>query len=92
MSVTTIPILPSPDFDETARFYAPLGFVEKRRWLLKYLLLRVPKALLVQAGSASMGQRCRLHIRFDTPAEARALHKRWKGSVLEVPALSACPD
>jgi catechol 2,3-dioxygenase-like lactoylglutathione lyase family enzyme len=37
--VQTIPILPSPNLDETAAFYAALGFEEHGRWANEYLIL-----------------------------------------------------
>lgn len=39
MSAQTIPILPSPDFDATSRFYARLGFTERGRWDDEYLII-----------------------------------------------------
>lgn len=35
----TIPILPSPNLDETAAFYARLGFAEQSRWAGEYLIV-----------------------------------------------------
>jgi len=35
----TIPILPSPNLDETAAFYARLGFAEESRWAGEYLIV-----------------------------------------------------
>jgi hypothetical protein len=40
VSATLIPILPSKSFDETARFYAALGFTETGRWPGEYLILQ----------------------------------------------------
>ena len=34
-----IPILPSPNLDETSLFYARLGFVEASRWAGEYLIV-----------------------------------------------------
>ena len=39
MTAETIPILPSRDFDETASFWALLGFEESGRWPESYLIL-----------------------------------------------------
>ena len=35
----TIPILPSPNLDETSLFYAKLGFIEQSRWAGEYLIV-----------------------------------------------------
>jgi hypothetical protein len=42
VAVTTIPILPSADFDVTRGFWAAFGFEESGRWSGEYLILRHP--------------------------------------------------
>lgn len=40
MRAVTIPILPSGDFDVTARFWSAFGFEPRGRWPGEYLILR----------------------------------------------------
>lgn len=81
MTAKTIPILPSKDFDETARFYGALGFIEKGRWPGEYLTLRRDDEIELHFWSKPDVSRATndvaCYIRFDTAAEARALHADW---------------
>ncbi|MCP2257787.1 Glyoxalase-like domain-containing protein [Streptoalloteichus tenebrarius] len=80
MTVVTIPILPSPDLDATARFYATLGFTAQERHPEYLVASRADGAELhffphpdmdpkVDAGGC--------YVRFTTAAEARELHDEW---------------
>jgi catechol 2,3-dioxygenase-like lactoylglutathione lyase family enzyme len=81
MTAKTIPILPSRDFDETARFYAPLGFRETGRWAGEYLTIARDDGIELHFWSkpnlvpAKNDVAC--YIRFDRAAEARTLHDAW---------------
>jgi hypothetical protein len=81
MSAVVIPILPSPDFDCTARSYAALGFVERGRWPGEYLIVRRPDGIELhfwakrEVEPSANDVAC--YIRFDTAAQARALHDEW---------------
>lgn len=82
MALTTIPILPSNDFDETVRFYERLGFAEQRRWPNEYLILERPADGLELHFWFTESVRRKendvaCYVRWDTAAEARALHDEW---------------
>lgn len=81
MSAKTIPILPSKSFDETAGFYAPLGFVEVGRWPGAYLMLRREDGIELHFWSNPEVDRATndvaCYIRFDSATEARLLHDNW---------------
>ncbi len=84
MRLVTIPILPSPDFDATATFYATLGFMERGRWP-GYLILAHANGLELHFWShadldpATNDVGC--FVRFDTVGECRALHTAWAAAV-----------
>jgi hypothetical protein len=85
MSAKLIPILPSKSFDESARFYAALGFSETGRWSGEYLILVHEDGLELHFWSNPKVDRktndVACYIRFDTAAEARALHDAWAPNV-----------
>jgi hypothetical protein len=85
MSAKTIPILPSKQFDETAHFYAALGFAETGRWPNEYLILRRDDGIELHFWSNPKVDRATndvaCYVRFDTAAEARALYGGWVSSV-----------
>ena len=78
---TTIPILPSADFEETARFYAGLGFQEQGRWPGAYLILAHPEAIELHVCHQPAVEACTndvaCYIRYEAAADAQALHDRW---------------
>jgi catechol 2,3-dioxygenase-like lactoylglutathione lyase family enzyme len=82
MGVKTIPILPSSDFDETVRFYERLGFAEQGRWPNEYLILqRAHDSFELHFWFCDSvdpkGNDVACYARWDTAAEARALHDEW---------------
>ena len=81
MGLVTIPILPSPDFDVTARFYTTLGFVEIGRWPHEHLILRRADGLELHfwfdADLDPPANDVACFVRFDTVAECRALYDEW---------------
>lgn len=81
MSAKTIPILPSPNFDDTAPFYAALGFAERGRWPGEYLtLLRsdgIELHFWAKAAVDPLTNDVACYIRFDTAAEAQSLYDSW---------------
>jgi hypothetical protein len=81
MSAKTIPILPSRNFDETSRFYAPLGFQERGRWPGEYLILQRDDDIELHFWSKPEVDRAindvACYIRFASAAEARSLHDQW---------------
>jgi hypothetical protein len=85
MSARTIPILPSRHFDETARFYAPLGFAESKRWPNEYLILRRDDGIELHFWSNPKVERATndvaCYVRFDTAAETQALYDAWAPQV-----------
>ena len=87
VTAQTIPILPSPDFDERALFYAGLGFREEARFPGQYLILTHPTGIELHFWSnpalESHHNDAGCYVRFATAAEAVALHDRWAGSGLE---------
>ncbi len=93
MGLVTIPILPSPQLDETTGFYGLLGFAEQRRFPGEYLTMARPDGLELHFWfkkdlvAAQNDVAC--YVRFETAAEARALYEAWsklglgKGSLRE---------
>ena len=81
MSVETIPILPSWDFDQTVGFFAPLGFVEQGRWPDSYLILRHDKGIELHFfASRRFKPKTNDHgtyVRFPTAGDVDALHTSW---------------
>lgn len=82
MGAVTIPILPTADFDATARFYGAFGFVERGRWPGEYLILRGPAGIELhfwmnpQLDPLTNAGAC--YVRFDSSEEAEALHQQWE--------------
>ncbi len=82
MGLKTIPILPSDNFEDTARFYERLGFAEQGRWESEYLILQRPDDELElhfwftdSVDPRTNDVAC--YVRWDTATEARALHDEW---------------
>ena len=81
MPATTIPILPSADFDVTEAFYGRLGFAERGRWPGDYLILVHPLGIEVhfwlneELWEPKHAAGC--YVRFDTAAEVSHLHAAW---------------
>lgn len=91
----TIPILPSADFDATARFWALLGFGRLARWD-DYLVLRHEDLaielhfwfdLAVQRETNDVA----CYVRFSDPEAALACHRRWRDVDLPAPAVLSTP-
>jgi hypothetical protein len=85
MPLKTIPILPSGNFDETAPFYARLGFVERGRWPEEYLIIKRPGDDLelhfwYNASVDPKKNDVGCYVRWDTAEEARALYDEWAGA------------
>ncbi len=83
MSVETIPILPSSDFDDTSAFFARLGFSENGRWPASYLILEHPVGIELHFfWSKRLRPRSNDHgayVRFSTAAQVDDLHATWAG-------------
>jgi hypothetical protein len=77
----TIPILPSPDFDQTAGFYELIGFSEEGRWPDAYLILEHPANIelhFFHAPGLDVTQNDHgAYIRFDSDFEAESLYNQW---------------
>ena len=91
MTVTTIPILPSAQFDRTAQFWALFGFAEIGRWESEYLILRQPDLAAEvhfwhQPAVDRWTNDVACFIRFPTPELAAACHARWAGVTVPEPA------
>ena len=96
MGAITIPILPSPDFDATAGFWAGFGFVEIGRWDRDYLIVRHEDlAVELHFWHDSTVDRwtndVACYVRFDTPDEAVASHAGWTGVAVPEPATMSAP-
>ena len=79
-----IPIFPSSDLAATAAFYAVVGFVETGRFGDDYLTLVHEDAgmELHFYGAGKVKPKANDHaayVRYETAAEATALHTRWSG-------------
>jgi catechol 2,3-dioxygenase-like lactoylglutathione lyase family enzyme len=85
MGAVTLPILPSPDFDATAAFYRQLGFREKGRWPHEYLIVERDDGIELHfwfdQGLDPAENDVACYVRFDTRAEAQALHDSWQAVV-----------
>jgi hypothetical protein len=83
MTVETIPILPSKDFDDTAGFFHRLGFEETGRWPESYLILEHPVGIELHFfWSRKLAPRSNDHgayVRFSSAEEVDALHAAWNG-------------
>ena len=83
MTVETIPILPSSDFDETSGFFARLGFSESGRWPGSYLILAHPVGIELHFFlSKRLRPRSNDHgayVRFSTSEQVDDLHAAWTG-------------
>lgn len=82
MGLKTIPILPSPNFGETARFYGILGFTERGRWPNEYLIVErdgegFELHFWFNGSVDPKSNDVACYVRFDTATEARALHAEW---------------
>lgn len=91
MGAITIPILPSPDFDGTAMFWAEFGFREIGRWVDEYLILRHDELAIElhfwhdpDVDRWTNDVAC--YVRFDTPEEAIACHSGWSRIIVHHPA------
>ena len=81
----TIPVLPATDLDRAAAFYEALGFAVDERWG-DYLILLHPAGVELHFhlegrwgyGGTHSGE---AYIRFDSAAEAEALHRTWARAV-----------
>ena len=92
MTATAIPILPSADFDRTARFWAAFGFAEAARWEAEYLILRhaglgVELHFWHQPAVDRWTNDVACFVRFDSPGEAAAWHAEWAGVVVPEPSV-----
>ena len=82
MTLKTIPILPSSDFDTTAAFYERLGFEERGHWPNEYLILRragdeIELHFWFAGSFDPKTNDFSCYVRGDTAAEAQALHDEW---------------
>jgi hypothetical protein len=79
----TIPILPSPDFDETMGFYSTLGFAERSRWPDTYLTISDDRGIELHFwsndGVDPKTNDVACYVRFTSERVARALHDEWAG-------------
>jgi hypothetical protein len=97
VAATTIPILPSADFDVTRDFWALLGLEEAGRWPDEYLILRHPLLAIElhfwlhrEVDRWSNDVAC--YVRFDTPDEALACHAAWAGVGIPESAVLSAPQ
>lgn len=78
-----MPILPSWDFDETASFFAALGFVERGRWSDSYLIVDHEAGIELHFfASRRFSPRTNDHgvyVRFDTAEDVDLLYTAWSG-------------
>lgn len=91
MAAVTIPILPSADFDVTARFWTALGFAELGRWPAEYLILRhddhaIELHFWYQADLDRWTNDVACYVRFPSRTEAEACHAGWPTVAVAEPA------
>ncbi len=88
MSPTTIPILPSNDLDDTAEFYASIGFEERARWAGDYLILFHPIGIEIHfwlsAEPIAPSEAAGCYVRFAGPDQVRELYEPWSHKQLDL--------
>lgn len=81
MTVQTIPILPSSDFDTTAEFFGLLGFEAAGRWVDSYLIIEHPIGIELHffwhEGLSPRANDHGAYIRFSAAEAVLDLHERW---------------
>ncbi|WP_370615737.1 hypothetical protein [Mumia sp. Pv 4-285] len=86
----TRPILPSADLEETARFYALLGFDERGRWPGEYLIVADSHGIELHFWCKPDVSRwtndVACWIGLPTPADVHALYESWAATDLPAPA------
>lgn len=92
MTATTIPILPSADFDRTARFWALFDFTEVGRWEREYLILAQAQLVVElhfwhHPGVDRWTNDVACFIRFDRLEEASVCHAGWADLTVPEPAV-----
>lgn len=96
MAATTIPTLPSGDFDRTAGFYKPLGFTEDARYPGEYLIMSHRKGIELHfwhkpsVDPKSNDAGC--YVRFPTADDAGRLHEQWSETGLDLDQLRPLED
>lgn len=82
MTVQTIPILPSSDFDTTVGFFGPLGFEEAGRWVGSYLIVEHPIGIELHffrhEGLSPRTNDHGAYIRFSSADAVLELHGQWR--------------
>ncbi|MDH3499752.1 MAG: hypothetical protein OEM97_06490 [Acidimicrobiia bacterium] len=95
MSAVTIPIFPSPDFDETEGFYTQLGFHEVARFGGEYLIIQHPANIELHFFHDAHVDLAKndhgAYVRFGSDFEAESLYNQWwaagpEGGDLRAPA------
>jgi catechol 2,3-dioxygenase-like lactoylglutathione lyase family enzyme len=92
MPLKAIPVLPAKDFDETAEFYGRLGFTEHSRYPDYLILTRSEDLELHFWLNRSVDPYVNdvsCYVRWDTAAEARALHDEWATADIGADSLRA---
>lgn len=97
MGATTIPILPSADFDATAGFYALFGFDEAGRWPNEYLIIRhsgldIELHFWPNPHVDRWTNDVSCYIRFGSPSDALACHAAWADVDVPAPATLSAPQ
>lgn len=97
MGATTIPILPSADFDLTAAFWTSFGFAETGRWPDEYLILRheghgIELHFWSDPTVDRWSNDVACFVRFGSPAEAVACHAGWSDVDVPEPAALSAPE
>ena len=92
----TIPILPSPDFDATTRFWAAFGFGARGRWP-DYLILRhedlgIELHFWHNRAVDRWTNDVACYVRFGSPDEARGVHAGWAHVDVPEPARMSAPE
>lgn len=95
MSAITIPILPSGDFDATAKFWSLFGFTELGRWpgylILAQHELGIELHFWLNPGVDRWTNDVGCYVRFPTVEAARSCYERWRDISVPQPALLGAP-
>ncbi len=91
MTATTIPILPSADFDATTAFWRAYGFAETGRWPNEYLILvnsdiGIEFHFWPNPNVSRWTNDVGCYVRFASVAAATACHEAWAVVPLVEPA------
>jgi hypothetical protein len=92
-SATTIPALPSADFNTTVAFHQHLGFVEQSRYPGEFLIISHPAGIelhfWLNEKLEPTANDAGYYIRFESAAGSQLLYEQWTALDLETGSIGA---